>query len=265
MHTSNTAKILGIQFRTSDSSIKQERNSLRRELGPDITVDFLSALDHSVDWQYPEVIVEKYDGIVLGGSGDFDFDGNRSKDDVVRKISYEILGRLRPLFTYIFEHDVPTLGICYGHQILGAFAGAQVKYSPEQRKTRSHEVRLLIDKNDYFIFSDLPETFLAHYGHKDVVDRVPEGATLLIQGGQECQVSALQYKKNIYTVQFHPELRFVDMIERVKNSPGYLPEGVAIEEIFKDDPSSNTILRNFGRLVVSLSEQANSQVLLSVE
>jgi GMP synthase-like glutamine amidotransferase len=244
-------KILTIQFRTNDKTIAQEQQSIQREIGAAARVEFVSALDETLDWQYPEVIMEEYDGVVLGGSGDLDFDGNRPVDDEVRKISYEILGRLRPLFTYLFEYDIPTLGICFGHQILGAFAGAQVKYSPEQKKVCSHEVKLLVDAHDYFLFSGLPKTFMAHYGHKDVLDRVPEGAVLVMNGGPKCQVSALKYKKNIYTVQFHPELTFADMVDRINNSPGYLPEGVTVEEIFKNDPSSNSILSNFGKFVAA--------------
>ncbi len=59
----------------------------------------------------------------------------------------------------------------------------------------------------------------------------------------------MQYNKNIYTVQFHPGLTFTEVVDRIKTPPGYLPEGVIAEEIFKDDPSSNVILRNFGKLV----------------
>ena len=118
-----------------------------------------------------------------------------------------------------------------------------------QKKVKSHEVKLLVDKNNYFLFTDLPDSFYAYYGHKDVLDRVPEGAVLLMNGGESCKVSALQYRNNIYTVQFHPELNFSDMLLRVKNSKGYLPEGVTVEEIYKDDPHSNVILRNFGRFV----------------
>ncbi len=242
-------KILTIQFRTNPNSIAQEQKSIIRELGESVAVDFVSALDQSIDWNFPETVMEGYQGVILGGSGDLDFDGGRPADDEVRKLSYEVLGRLRPLFEYIFENDIPTLGICYGHQILGAFAGAQVHSDVTQKKVKSHEVKFLVDKNDYFLFTDLPDTFSAHYGHKDVLDKVPEGAVLLMNGGDQCKVSALQYKKNIYTVQFHPELTFGDMVDRIKSSPGYLPEGVAVEEIFKDDPHSNKILRNFGLLV----------------
>lgn len=242
-------KILTIQFRENPATIAQEQASIVREAGIYTDVDFVSALDTNIDWQYPETIMQPYQGLILGGSGEFYFDGNRADDDVAKKISYEFLGKLRPLFTYIFDHDIPTLGICYGHQLLGAFAGAQVRYDSQQQKSRSHEVKLMIDKNDYFLFSDLPDNFQAHYGHKDALDRVPDGAVLLMNGGEECKVSALRYKQNIYTTQFHPELRLEDMIERMKNSPGYLPEGVVAEEIFKDDPNSNKILQNFSKLV----------------
>jgi GMP synthase (glutamine-hydrolysing) len=243
------AHILGIQFRKKPETALLEQASITRELGEAVTVGFVSALDATLDWQYPETIMQAYHGVILGGSGDFDFDGGRPDDDEAKRISYEFLGRLRPLFSYLFEHDIPTLGICYGHQLLGAFAGAQVVNDHEQKKSRSHEVRLLSEHNDHFLFTGVPQRFFAHYGHKDSLDRVPEGAVLLAEGGSECKVSALRYKNNIYTTQFHPELTVADMYERMKYSPGYLPEGAVIEELFKDDTHSNRVLHNFGRLV----------------
>lgn len=242
-------KILTIQFRKNPDAVAGEQAGIRREVDDCADITFVSALDASIDWQYPETIMEGYHGVILGGSGEFDFDGNRAEDDPARKISYELLGKLRPLFEYLFEHDIPTLGICYGHQILGAFAGAQVHYDEQQKKSRSHEVKLLVDKNDVFLFSDLPDSFAAHYGHKDVLDRVPEGAVLLLSGGEECQVSALRYQSNIFTTQFHPELTSAEMVDRLTNTPGYLPEGTIAAEVVKDDPNSNKILRNFGKFV----------------
>ncbi len=244
-----STKILTIQFRVNPSSVAQEQASVQREAGVYTGVDFVSALDETIDWKQPEIILQKYHGVILGGSGEFDFDGNRMPEDVARKTSYELLEKLKPLFSHIFEHDIPTLGICFGHQLLGAFAGAQVCCDAGQKKICSHELKLMVDKNDYFLFSDLPESFQAHYGHKDVLDRVPEGAVLLMNGGDQCKVSALRYKNNIYSTQFHPELNFTDMVERMKASPGYLPEGALAEELFRDEPHSNTILQNFSKFV----------------
>lgn len=242
-------KILTIQFRIKQDSKKQEQISISRNIKDNVEIDFVDALDKTIDWNFPKAIMSKYDGLILGGSGDLDFDGNRCVGDKFKQISYELLEQLRPLFQYVFDNDVPTLGICFGHQILGVFAGAQVCYSEEQKKVCSHQVKIVVDKNDHFLFADLPDSFFANYGHKDVLDRVPEGAVLLMNGGQKCKVSALQYKKNIYTVQFHPELSYEDMVNRLKISPGYLPEGVMVEQIFKNDSNSKKILHNFSRIV----------------
>lgn len=243
------ARIVVIQFRKNQQAIQQEKACLVREAGIYTDIDFLDALDDSINWKNPADFMKSYQGVILGGSGDFDFDGNRNVDDTSRQMSYMFLDRLQPLFRYIFDTDTPTLGICYGHQLLGAFAGAQVFSDETQKKTKSHEVKLMVDKNNYFLFSDLPESFFAHYGHKDVLDRVPSGAVLLMNGGEQCKVSALRYQKNIYSTQFHPELTYDDMINRMKHSPGYLPEGVIAEEVFSKDPNSNRILRNFSKLV----------------
>jgi GMP synthase (glutamine-hydrolysing) len=256
-------KILTIQFRSNPSSREQEQAAIVREGGVYAEIEFISALDESVNWAEPAALMAPYQGVILGGSGDFDFDGGRSEDDMARKQSYVFLEQLRPLFQYLFDNDVPTLGICYGHQLLGAFAGAQVKRDEAQKKTRSHPVKVMVDKNDYFLFSDLPDTFYAQYGHKDSLDRVPEGAVLLMNGGEECKVSALRYKNNIYTTQFHPELTLEDMLARMHASPDYLPEGVVAEEVFKDSPDANRILRNFGKFVALQAEGAKEASVVS--
>jgi GMP synthase (glutamine-hydrolysing) len=241
--------VLLIQFRRSENAILHEQMCMTRMLEKNTTCTSVSALDQSISWDEPEKLLLGISAVILGGSGDFDFDGGRNEDDPDRQMSYTLLERLRPLFEYIFEYDIPTLGICYGHQLLGAFAGANVHNDHIQKKSRSHEVRLLADAQGHFLFSELPESFSAIYGHKDSLDRVPKEAILLVEGGEQCKVSALQYKNNIFSTQFHPELTFSDIVERLKNSPGYLPEGVILADLFTDDVNANRILANFGSFV----------------
>ncbi|USN89183.1 MAG: gamma-glutamyl-gamma-aminobutyrate hydrolase family protein [Candidatus Nomurabacteria bacterium] len=242
------SKILSIQFRTNLQALAMERASIVRELA-DVPVDFVNVWSSEIDWQQPASYMPQYSGVILGGSGEYDFDGNRKEDDPARLASYELLEKLRPLFSYLFEHDIPTLGICYGHQLLGAFAGATVRCDSSQRKTCTHALKFIVDKQEHFLFADIPEDFTAHYGHKDSLDRVPDGAVLLVTGGEQCQFSALQYQKNIYSTQFHPELTIADIILRVGATPGYLPEGALVEEIFNEAPHANKILRNFGKFI----------------
>jgi GMP synthase (glutamine-hydrolysing) len=241
--------ILLIQFRTRSVTAAMELQSIERELGDGVQVVSLSALDDTQEWCNPARLLGNYAGVIFGGSGDFDFDGGREPDDFVVETSYRLLEQLRPTLDHIFDHDIPTLGICYGHQIIGAYAGAHVVHDETQTKSRSHKVAVVVDPGTCSICVDVPQTFFAHYGHKDSLDRVPEGAVLVCSGGEGCKVSALRYKQNIYSTQFHPELTLDDMRLRVAATPGYLPEGVCVEEVFADDTAALAILRNFGRLV----------------
>jgi GMP synthase-like glutamine amidotransferase len=178
-------KILLIQFRHNPIHSALETASIVRELGGTVDTVCLSALDESVTWNDPATLLVPFDGVILGGSGDFDFDGGRVDDDSAKMLSYELLERLRPLFDYIFTTDFPTLGICFGHQMIGAYAGANVRHDPRQKKSRSHKVSVVTSRAPA-LFNGVATTFYAHYGHKDSLDQVPQGATLVVQGGEEC-------------------------------------------------------------------------------
>lgn len=241
--------ILLIQFRRDERAAELERASIAREVGNMVSLHTVSALDETVDWDNPVQLLRVYQGVILGGSGDFDFDGGRSDVDESRLMSGVLLERLRPLLDCVFAYDVPTLGICFGHQLLGAFSGAQVVHDGVQGKTRSHPVEILSDCSESSLLSGVPQTFKGYYIHKDSLDRLPEGAELLGHGGEACRYSVLRYKKNIYSTQFHPELTFDDVLVRIDTFPGYLPEGVTAEQVFSREAHSNTILSNFGKLI----------------
>ncbi len=241
--------LLLIQFRKNVKAAELEATSVERECCGVAEVVCMSALDCKIPWHHPEKVLASHQGIIFGGSGDFDFDGGRHRADEAVITSYAFLEQLRPLLSYIFLHDVRTLGICFGHQLLGVFAGAEVIHDTEQKKTRSHPVTLHTAPTEHALLNGLPQTFEAHYVHKDSLDRVPPGAALLMSGGRECRFSALQYGHNIYSTQFHPELTFEDLLARIDLFPGYLDEGVTPESVFSQNTESNTILRNFAQLV----------------
>jgi GMP synthase (glutamine-hydrolysing) len=248
--------VLLIQFRKNQTAAELEFTSMCRQCAGLVALERVSALDEGALWHDPEGIMAPYQGVIFGGSGDFDFDGGRDPGDEAVTMSFAILDRLTPLLHHIFIHDIPTLGICFGHQLLGAFRGAVVVHDYEQKKTRSHSVRLAASPEDHQLLQGLPDTFDAHYVHKDSLDRVPEGASLLMDGGVECRFSALRYGTNIYSTQFHPELTFEDVLVRVDLFPGYLADGVNPEAVFSKSTESNTVLRNFAALVVHSTTRA---------
>lgn len=246
-------RVFVLQFRRSATAVAGEQAGLLRACGEGSAFVFIDALDPLVlDWDEPAAFMPQFSGVILGGSGDFDFDGGRDHNDENRRQSELFLERLRPLFAYMFEHDVPTFGICYGHQLLGAYAGVAVRHDTTQAKTGSHQVTVVAGQETDPLFAGLPSSFAGHYGHKDVLAAVPPGATQILIGGERCMHSGLRYQRHIYSVQFHPELTAATMIDRINNSPGYLPDGIKAEDLFVADDRSEQLLRNFIEYVVSV-------------
>ncbi len=237
-------KILGIQFRKNPITIKSEQESIVREAGDILVCDFIDALDTSQPWHDPKKIVHGYDGIILGGSGDFDFDGGRPIDDAVRVQSQQFLQQLEPLFDYVFAERIPTLGICYGHQIIGAYRGASVHHDVAQHKIGTHTIVMQEASLSHPLFKNVPREIQVQYGHKDVLDRVPDGAELLATGAR-CAVSALCYGGVVYTTQFHPEMTAEDVHARLSHGNGYLPSGMRIDDLVQPSPYGTTLFRNY--------------------
>jgi GMP synthase (glutamine-hydrolysing) len=205
-------KILLVQSRITEERVQRERDNFTRAAGDAAELGFLSAVDAKLAWSTPEELLKGYDGVIFGGSSDFDFHGGRPDEDPVRLMSMIILGRAKNIVSYAFAKDLPILGVCFGHQIIGNMHEGMVTNDREQSKMGSYAVTLTEAGQGDPLFSALPETFYAQYAHKDSVTNMPEGAELLASGSG-CRFSALRYGAKIYTVQFHPE------IERFRMGP----------------------------------------------
>ncbi len=211
-------RILVVQSRVTEVRIENERENYRRSMGGAAEVGFLSALDEKLAWTAPEELLKGYDGIIFGGSSDFDFHGGRHPDDPVRLLSMIIMSRVRAIVSYALAENLPVLGICFGHQIIGQMHDGMVNNDREQSKFGTYPVRLTDAGKQDALFSALPEEFLAQYAHKDSVTNPPHGATLLATGAG-CRFSALKYGSSVYTMQFHPEVVRFDEFPQHQPSP----------------------------------------------
>ncbi len=112
----------------------------------------------------------------------------------------------------ILTMGVPILGICYGHQLLAAtMPGGVVKpsYSREYGFAK-----LKIDAPGD-LFEGVPASSDVWVSHGDSVEKLPDGFDVL-GSTEDCAVAAMTHRaKNIYGVQFHPEVTHTEFGQRI--------------------------------------------------
>lgn len=100
----------------------------------------------------------------------------------------------------VIRAGVPTLGVCYGHQLLGDVLGAAVGPNPAGREIGVVEVELDADP----LFEGLPRRIPTLMTHSDAVNSHPAG-TEVIGRTPMTPFAALRLGKRARTVQWHPE------------------------------------------------------------
>ena len=238
-------KILILQFRVREKTFIEERVSFMKVLSKlPVQVVFKNAFLDALDWSKPIDILEDSQAVILGGSGEYDFDGGRKHDDEVIKASHDLVEHMSPFLTYLEDYDFPTLAICFGHQILAKSCGVSVINDKTQSKVGSHTVSLTDEAKNDRLFEGIPSNFIAQYGHKVSLSALPSGGTLLAQG-EQCFFSAIRFGRNRYSLQFHPELDASDVLQKFISHPDYLPPGLTPHELVQESPYSTQILINF--------------------
>lgn len=103
----------------------------------------------------------------------------------------------------IYESGIPVLGICYGMQMTHYMNGGHVKPCEQKEYGRCE---ITID-TDSLIFKGLPRKQIVWMSHGDQVDRLADGF-IRDASSDTCYYAATRNPdKNIYTLQFHPEVR----------------------------------------------------------
>lgn len=151
-------------------------------------------------------ILEGFHAVIMGGTGDYSVARDRPP----------FFAPLVDLTLHLLERGLPTLGLCYGFHLMGHAVGGLVQTRPEMSETGTFEVILTEDGQRDTILAHLPPRFLAQQGHHDVVVEVPSGFTKLATS-ERCSWQALRHpEKPFYGLQFHPELRREDFMQRMR-------------------------------------------------
>lgn len=101
--------------------------------------------------------------------------------------------------------ETPTLGVCFGHQLLAHALGGRVGRNPNGLESGTVDVRLAVNRADDDLFRILPEvaSFQAH--HYESVINLPQGTEIIGFNGHDA-FHAVRYAPKVWGVQFHPEI-----------------------------------------------------------
>lgn len=102
----------------------------------------------------------------------------------------------------IFDLGVPILGICYGLQYINNYYGGEI----ETPKNGEYGKTPLLVDNKSEIFKNVPQESTIWMNHRDRVSKIADGFKKTAWT-LNCPVAGMENKeKNIYAVQFHPEV-----------------------------------------------------------
>lgn len=102
----------------------------------------------------------------------------------------------------LLPQRVPTLGVCFGHQILAQALGGRVAANPHGREMSTVSVQITQDGDP--LLEGMPARFDANACHSDTVVELPPGAEALARSDLDPH-QCIRFASHCYGVQFHPE------------------------------------------------------------
>jgi GMP synthase (glutamine-hydrolysing) len=153
----------------------------------------------------------------------------------------------------VVQVGTPTLGLCFGHQILAQALGGEVRMNPRGREIGTIRIDRLADDA---LFDGVPGGFDASVTHVDTVARLPPGAVPLARSERE-EFQAIRFSRTCYGVQFHPEMDGGVLRGYIETRREILAgEGFDVEAMLKavnDGELGRRTLQNFVRHIVKRS------------
>jgi GMP synthase (glutamine-hydrolysing) len=136
-----------------------------------------------------------------------------------------------------YETGTPLLGVCFGHQIIGAATGGSVIANPLGWEMATQSIELTPAGRSDPLFVRVPGRFAANLSHRDVVvaETLPPTVAVLACNAKSA-VQALALGDAVRGVQFHPEIDGAIAREFIRVRSNELRADAAARGAAQDDP-----------------------------
>ena len=195
-----------------------------------------------------DLSLDAFSGVIVGGGPGCVSDPVDKKTKVEARIEDAVMG----LIPEVPRRDFPFLGCCYGIGILGHHLGRVVSKENFSEDVGTADCSLTEAGQNDPLLQDVPQEFHAFVGHKEAVQRLPDGCTHLVSA-PTCPFQMIRFGENVYATQFHPEADSDGFEVRIGiyKHRGYFPPEDA-DKLIKmcraaDVHAPEIVLRNFVR------------------
>lgn len=147
---------------------------------------------------------------------------------------------------------LPTIGICYGHQLLAHALGGKAGPNPRGRQIGTTSTKLINLDNQDPLLGHLPASFLSQTSHSEVVLKLPPGAQRLALSPLDDNF-AIRFAERAWGLQFHPEFsapimkKYIELRSNAISAEGLDPHGL-LEKV-SETPEAKSVLKRFVELV----------------
>ena len=231
--------ILVLQFRTDQSGwheVKCIYDSVNKSYNDFLFMNVMSPFVTT------KMIIDKLKvakSVILGGLGEGGYED--VEPHKIKNLQY-ILEKIAPVVNILKDNSIPTLGICFGHQVLADLLGGEVIAEPSMAEAGVAEIMLTPVGQKDPLLQSLPKSFYGIVSHKSSVIRLPEEASLLAYSDR-CPIQGFRYQSNIYGFQLHPELNMQDYHSRMQLYPEYMKHNLQTND--NQEILAQQILINF--------------------
>ncbi len=146
------------------------------------------------------------------------------------------------------DKQIPTLGICFGHQLLAYAFGGEVAHNPKGKESGTVPLILTDASREDLLFGNYSSGIAVQTSHSQSVIKLPETAVLLASSQMD-RHQAFRINPAAWGVQFHPEFNAEITRTYIDYESGPSADLKQLKYGCRDTPEAASLLSNFYKLI----------------